>query len=177
MRALVLMLALAVSAQAEQVSVLKDFANSGFQFAYGSWEKNVVVGPEFVSIKPPATDSGGAGVSVANKAISAEAKIRLTLRVTPENQTSQINVVLQDQDGVQGKEGFVYYFALSGVATGEFVAVEKRVSEPDTTDSTIDGMPNFSATDGGLVGWQLQGNHSMGDVMSVEVKKIEIVEP
>ncbi len=170
-------LTLAGAAWAEQVTVLKDFASGGFEFTYGTWEGNITTGPEYVSIKPPATDSGGAGAVMLNKAVAPGAKLRLTARIGAGNQTTQINVVLQDQDTVQGKEGFVYYFPVTGLSTQDFVTVEKNIGEPDLINEAIDGVPNFSATEGGLVGWQLQGTHSMGAAMSIEVKKLELVEP
>lgn len=150
--------------------ILSTFDSSGFQWSYGSWNPLSAVEtqfPTFVRIAGPATESGGAGVSLSSPVSVDTSSLFLVVsaRIAPGNAASGFNVILQSSPS----DAYGYYFPASSFNPSTFTTSSIPLSSPSFTV----GSPNLLTP--GMTEWQVQGDFSTTDSFAFEFEDLRLV--
>ncbi|MCS6771942.1 MAG: hypothetical protein NZ740_07950 [Kiritimatiellae bacterium] len=149
----------------------------GIKYRYGTWENPGAI--QFVNqvmeISPPATDEGGAGSSLNQKAVlPPSAFIRVIARLGPQNKASGFNIVLKDRDP-EGVEHHVYRIPATRLVENDFQTIDIPIAASDLINNRANGVPDFM--EGGLEGWEIQGNFEIQAPIHLFIKRVELVIP
>lgn len=150
--------------------ILSTFDNVGFQWGYGSWNplSNVeTLFPTYVQIAGPATESGGAGVTLSSAVTFDPTQYFLVVsaRIAPGNAASGFNVILQTSPS----DLWGYYFDASLFNSSTFTTV----SVPVVSYTFANGTPDFLNV--GMNEWQVQGDFSTTDSFAFEFEDLRLV--
>ncbi|MCS6771943.1 MAG: PEP-CTERM sorting domain-containing protein [Kiritimatiellae bacterium] len=150
--------------------ILSDFDNVGFQWAYGSW--NPLSGvetlfPTYVRIAGPATESGGAGVTLSSPVTfdPSQYEVRVSARIAPGNAASGFNVIIQTSP----TDLWGYYFPATLFNSSTFTTSSIPLNSPTFTN----GNPDFLNV--GLNEFQVQGDFSSSDRFAFEFEDLRLV--